>query len=98
MSPQRLARDSSGIRHKTYSLRGRRTGHKCQCGGFLYDTAHVMNFSALRRTRAGRGVEGGRAAKPYLLNPASGESLPADAGEHPEKGIKDVTAKITESC
>ena len=39
-----------------------------------------------------------RAAKPYLLNPASSESLPADAGEHPEKGIKDVTAKITESC
>ena len=35
-----------------------RTGRKCQCGSFLYDTARVIIFSALRRIRTGRPGEG----------------------------------------
>lgn len=33
-----------------------------------YDTARLMNFYALRRTRAGRGAEGGAAASALFLS------------------------------
>jgi hypothetical protein len=38
-----------------------------QAGGFFYDTVSAMCFSALQRTRAGRGREEGGVAASALL-------------------------------
>ena len=43
--------------------------HLVNTGGFFDDTARVMYFSALRRTRAGRGQRAAGPPLPYLHVP-----------------------------